>query len=143
MSVNAEFQKVYPKLNPDEAIVGLMAQDIAAGCPKPDGFQPSYNLAWSFQKGADTIEASANRYGDGGSGRSSGYQAANTLNWNGPDGTMYSVNAYSTGVSPTVSKDDLIAVAKSMDPSFDISKLSEGGPDNPIAQPAPAVDPKR
>lgn len=121
----------------------LRAQDIAAGCAKPDGFQPSYSLAWSFQKGADTIEASANRYGDGGSGRSSGYQAANTLNWNGPDGTMYSVNAYSTGVSPTVSKDDLIAVAKSMDPSFDISKLSEGSPDKPIAQPAPAVDPKR
>ncbi|MFN8617323.1 MAG: hypothetical protein U0837_09510 [Dehalococcoidia bacterium] len=121
----------------------LRAQDIAGGCAKPDGFQPSYSLAWSFQKGADTIEASANRYGDGGSGRSPGYQAANTLNWNGPDGTMYSVNAYSTGVSPTVSKDDLIAVAKSMDPSFDISKLSEGGPDNPIAQPAPAVDPKR
>ena len=121
----------------------LQAQDIAAGCPKPDGFQPSYNLAWSFQKGADTIEASANRYGGSGSGSGSGYQSANNLNWSGPDGTSYSVNAYSTGVSPTVPKDDLIAVAKSMDPTFDISKLSEGGPEKPIAQPAPAVEPKR
>ena len=79
----------------------------------------------------------------GGSGSGSGYQSSNTLNWTGPDGTNYFVNAYSTGVSPTVPKDDLIAVAKSMDPSFDISKLSEGSPDKPIAQPAPAVDPKR
>ncbi len=55
-------------------------------------------------------------------------------------GVEHEVRQLVRGSDPS---DDLIAVAKSMDPSFDISKLSEGGPDNPIAQPAPAVDPKR
>lgn len=121
----------------------LRAQEIGAGCPAPEGFQASYNLNWSFQKGADTIEASANRYGGSTKGEIGGYQSSNNLSWTSADGTSFYVNGYSSGVSPNVSKDDLIAVAKSMDPSFDISKLSEGGPDKPIAQPAPAIDSKR
>jgi hypothetical protein len=47
------------------------------------------------------------------------------------------VNAYSRGVNPEVSKDTLIAVAKSMDSAFDISKLTEGPGD---IKPLPAVD---
>lgn len=120
----------------------LRAQGIASGCPTPDGFQPSYDLHWTFQQGADTIDAAANRYGAS-SGDGSGYQSPNALSWTGSDGTAYSVFGRSTGISPTVPKDDLIAVARSMDPSFDIAKLVDGGPDKPIALPAPPDAPKR
>lgn len=110
----------------------LRAQDIADGCSKPAGFEASYNLSWSFEKGADTIEAWASRYGSGAAGDGSGYRAPNSLNWVGADGTNYSINAYSRGISPTVPMDDLVSVAKSMDPAFDISKLTEGGPVKPM-----------
>ena len=118
----------------------LRVQDIAAGCTRPDGFQSSYNLNWNFQKGADVINASANRYDGNNRGDGSGFQSANSLNWTSTEGVSYSVNAYSTGISPMVPKDDLIAVAKSMDPAFDISKLTEGGPEKPIGIPMPVED---
>jgi hypothetical protein len=125
------------------AVSSLRVQDIAAGCPRPDGFQSSYNLNWTFQKGADTINASINRYGANGPGDGSGFQSPNSLNWTDASGTNYNVNAYSAGISPTVPKDDLVAVAKSMDPAFDLSKLQDGGPDKPIAAPMPADDKAR
>jgi len=117
----------------------LVASEIAAGCPKPEGFQPSYALSWTFAKGADVIEAGANRYGDSTSGDGSGYQGPNHFSWTSANGTNFYVNAYSRGVNPEVSKDDLIAVAKSMDPGFDISKLVEGGDAKPLAADAAAA----
>jgi hypothetical protein len=109
----------------------LIASEIGAGCEKPAGFEPSYSMNWSFEKGADTIDASAHRYGSGQGGDGSGYQSANFLNWTSASGISYSVSGYSRGVSPAVSKDDMVSVAKSMDPAFDLSKLIEGG-DKPI-----------
>ena len=117
----------------------LRATEIGAGCTKPDGFAPSYNLNWVFEKGADVIAAGVNRYG-GGSGDGSGFQGPNNLSWTDSQGTNYHVNAYSKGTNPEVSKDDLIAVAKSMDPSFDISKLTDGG-DKPIPLPERSARP--
>ncbi|MEO8540319.1 MAG: hypothetical protein ABI577_11305 [bacterium] len=121
----------------------LHVQEISAGCDKPDGFQSSYNLNWAFEKGADMIEASTNRYDSQNQGDGSGYQSGNSLNWTDAKGTSYYVNAYSTGISPTVAKDDLITVAKSMDPSFDITKLQEGGPEKPFGIPAPVEEKTR
>lgn len=103
----------------------MIASEIGAGCEKPEGWEPSYNLNWTFTKGADTINASANRYGSSQVGDGSGYQSTNSLSWVSANGTNFSVNAYSRGINPTVPKDDLIAVAKSIDPAFDISKLKE------------------
>jgi hypothetical protein len=113
----------------------LVASEIASGCPKPDGFEPSYNLSWSFEKGADTIDAGANRYGSSPRGDGSGYLSANNLSWTSAAGTNYYVNGYSKGISPNVNKDDLVAVAKSIDPAFDLSKLKEGG--GPEGKPVP------
>ena len=120
----------------------LRANEIAAGCTKPSGFEPSYTLHWSFEKGADIIDASANRWGGASAGDGSGYQGPNFLNWTDARGTNYNVNAYSKGVNPTVNKDDLVAVARSMDPSFDLSKLKEDGGVKPLPESRPADTPK-
>ena len=109
----------------------LNASEIAAGCPKPEGWEPSYNLNWTFEEGADTIEAGASRYGDSNTGDGSGYRYQNNFNWTSANGTSFYVNAYSRGVNPDVDEDVLVAIAKSMDPAFDLSKLVEGG-DKPI-----------
>lgn len=117
----------------------LYGMDIASGCTKPEGWEPQYNLSWTLERGADTIEASASRYGGSVEGPASGYIAPNSIWWSDARGTYYAVNAYSRGISPEVSRDDLIAVAKSMDPSFDESKLSEGGGAG-MEKPVPAPD---
>lgn len=116
----------------------MTASEIAAGCPKPEGFQPNYSLHWSFEKSADVIEAGANRYGSETRGDGSGYQSLNNLNWTSADGTSYYVNGYSKGINPAVSKDDLVAVARSIDPAFDLSKLKEGPGDDDRPVPLPA-----
>ena len=118
----------------------MSASEIAAGCSKPQGFEPSYSLNWSFSNGADTIEAGAHRYGGNTTGSGSGYRSKNNLSWTSSNGTNYYVNAYSRGINPEVSEDALVAVAKSMDPAFDISKLVES-PDGGGVKPLPAVDP--
>jgi len=114
-----------------------VAQEIGDGCPKPQGWEPSYNLAWTLERGPDTIEASASRYGDADEG-AGGFIGPNAIWWTDAAGTHFSVNGYSRGVSPEVPRDDLIAVAKSMDPAFDESKLT-AGPDVPQAMPERAT----
>lgn len=115
----------------------LRVQGVADGCPKPAGFEPTYALAWTFEGGADTIEASVNRYGGEESMETSGFRAPNSLSWT-RNNTHYAVSAYSRGISPTVPIEHLVAVAKSMDPEFDLSELSEGGPGKPVDPPVPA-----
>ncbi len=120
----------------------LTGSEIAAGCDRPDGFESSYNLNWNFESGADTINAGANRYGSSQTGDGSGYQSQNNLNWTSANGTNYYVNGYSRGISPVVSQDALVAIAKSMDPAFDLAKLEEG-PEHPIGPlPMPAAEEK-
>ena len=116
----------------------LMASEIGAACPKPDVWEPNYSRNWTCLGGATVIQASANRYGTSGSSDGAGYQSSNYLSWTSRGGTQFSVNAYSKGISPDVDKDDLVAVAKSMDPTFDLSKLDEqpDGIDLPAPMPA-------
>lgn len=120
----------------------LTASEIASGCETPEGFEPSYNLNWTFEGGADTINAGANRFGSSQTGDGSGYQSENNFNWTSANGTNFFVNAYSRGISSKVSRDALVAVAKSIDPSFDLSKLQEG-PDAGKPMPLPAEDKPR
>lgn len=115
------------------------ATGIADGCGKPEGWEPQYNLSWTLERGADTIDVSVSRYGAG-EGNAEGYIAPNSIWWSDAKGTYYSINAYSRGISAEVPKDDLIAIAKSLDPSFDESKLSQGGPGMEKPLPAPAAE---
>jgi len=113
------------------------SQEIPAGCPEPQGWVTQYNLSWTLERGPDTIEASASRYGNS-TEPARGVIGPNAIWWTDASGTNFSVNAYSRGVSPEVPRDDLIAVAKSMDPAFDESKLTPG-PDVPQAMPERAT----
>ncbi|WP_322796359.1 hypothetical protein [Tepidiforma sp.] len=115
----------------------LTSTDIAPGCARPAGFERSIDLSWTFQRGPDTISVYVNRY-EGSTGMTPGGTISDYgLYWTAANGTSYSVNGSSTGVSGLVSRDDLIAVATSLDPTLDVSKLSEekGGAVPP--QPAP------
>lgn len=119
----------------------VMAQDIAAGCDKPEGFEASYNLQWTMEDGGGTvIEAYVSRYGGAPGGKIEGYISDNNIYWVGADGTNYSVNGYSRSVSATVDRDALVAVAKSLDPSLDIDALAEqpGGGVKPLPEGRPA-----
>ena len=119
----------------------LTANEIAAGCEKPAGFEPSYSANWTFENGGDVIEAGANSYGGARpAGEPIGYRGPYNLNWTSEKGVNFYVNAYSKGINPEVDEDLLIAVAKSMDPTFDISKLQEGGGEKPMPLPADAQE---
>lgn len=103
----------------------LTTTDVAPGCERPDGFYRSIDLSWTFQRGPDTISVYVNRY-EGSTGMTPGGTISDYgLYWTAADGTSYSVNGSSTGVSGVVSRDDLIAVATSLDPSLDVSRLSD------------------
>lgn len=122
------------------AIVGswLTATDIAPGCARPAGFIPSYNLHWTLERGADTIDV--NVYASPGSVKNptpGGWIGDYGLGWVAADGTSYSISGYSEGVNPNVSRDDLIAVARSLDPSLDISILVEEKGGAVPSRPAP------
>lgn len=118
----------------------MTATDIGAGCEVPEGFEPSYNLNWTLQSGPDTIDASVNHWG-GNTGGGGGYINDYGLGWTGADGTSYYVSGYSTGVAGTVSRDAMIAVAQSLDPSLDVSTLSDE--DGKFINPGGAVVPAR
>jgi hypothetical protein len=112
-----------------------------SGCAQlPDAqYYPQYNLYWTME-GPDgaTIEASAFRHPQSESGP--GYIHENGLNWSDASGTQFSVYGYSKsgGRSAAVDRETLIAVAQSMDPTLDVSKLQEG----PVVydKPAPAAE---
>lgn len=118
----------------------MTASEIAAGCEKPEGFEPSYNANWSFENGGDFIEAGANFYGARAEGEPAGYRGPNSLNWTNEKGVNFYVNAYSKGINAEVDQEVLIAVAKSMDSTFDISKLQDGGGEKPLPMPADAPE---
>ena len=126
----------------------LTVTQLSAGCNgSAPNFVENVNLSWTFTGGDGAIiQASANRYGKNG-GPTSGVGAISNSNiswWDGA-GTNYSVFGSAKG-SSLPSRDALIVVATSMDPSLDISKLSvqpdgggKGGPPPPVqVLPAPA-----
>lgn len=118
----------------DLQVTGVPA---GGGCSDtPDAaYYPQYNLWWTMEDGKGAvIEAHAARspqQGKGGEGMISDVWLA----WQAADGTFYSVYGYSKDGQGTASRDALIAVAKSMDPSLDVSKLPEGGKVMPMDAP--------
>jgi len=117
----------------------LTVSDIASGCSRPRGFSASYMLTWTLEKGADVIVVSIYAAPDAPKpGAFSGWISDSNISWLTADGTSFNVSGYSTGVSPAVSRDDLIAVAKSLDPSLDISKLEEQPSGGGVVPPRPA-----
>ncbi len=122
------------------ARASLLVSDIPAGCPRPAGFTASYTLFWTLERGADVIDVSV--YPSPGStagGQFSGWIGDNTISWTRPDGTSFNVSGYSKGINPVVPRDDLVAVAKSLDPTLDIEKL-EKQPGAGAVPPRPAPD---
>ena len=116
----------------------LTVSDIAPGCPRPKDFFASYALFWTLEKGADIIDVSVYAAPDAPKpGSFSGWISDSSISWMTADGKSFNVSGYSKGVSPVVSRDDLIAVAKSLDPSLDISKLEEQ-PGGGVVPPRPA-----
>lgn len=107
----------------------LQATGMGSDCKNPDPtFVGSIDLSWTFSNGADTIEARANRPGGGpkmAEAVGGGSIGPNMLNWVDAKGTFFSVYGYSKDASSNVSQDALIAVAKSMDPTLDVTKLQE------------------
>lgn len=98
--------------------------DIAAGCDRPEGFAPYYNLSWTLTNGADTIDVSVSRY-EGSESTGEGWISDYGINWSGTNGDYFSVNAWSSGISPVVDRDILIAIAESLDPNFDVDRLRD------------------
>jgi hypothetical protein len=121
----------------------LSASDVAAGCARPDGFVASYSLSWTLQRGTETIDVHVHAAPDSPKSMPpSGWIGDYGLGWVSADATSYSVNGYSKGATPTVPRDDLIAVALSLDPTLDVSKLDEqtGGGRGDSVPPMPAPD---
>ncbi|MCA9830272.1 MAG: hypothetical protein R3B97_11730 [Dehalococcoidia bacterium] len=101
-------------------------------------YYPQYNLNWTLEgKDGMVIEATASRHPKAGD-QSPGFIFDGGINWMASDGTFYAVYSYSKeGVAP-VSRDTLIAVARSMDPALDPSTLQEGGGIASVDKPLPA-----
>ena len=117
----------------------LTVSDIAPGCPRPKDFFASYALFWTLEKGADVIDISVYAAPDSPKpGAFSGWISESNISWMTADGTSFNVSGYSKGVSPAISRDDLVAVAKSLDPSLDISKLEEQPGGGGVVPPRPA-----
>lgn len=116
------------------------AMDIDPGCQRPQGFAASYSLSWTLEKGADVIDVAIYASpGASASGEFFGWISDYGIGWVTADGTSYNVNAYSKGINPAVSRDDLIAVAKSLDPALDIEKLEKQAGGGAVP-PRPAPD---
>lgn len=119
----------------------LTATDIPAGCTRPEGFVPSYSFWWSLTGGADVIDVSVYAApGSSSPGSFSGWISDYGLGWVTEDGTSYYLNGYSKGINPRVSRDDLIAVARSLYPALDVAKLVEQKSDGGAVPPRPVPE---
>ena len=103
------------------------ASELSANCKNlPEGIGNSVNANWHYTASTqDTfLDVSINHFAGAsdkfGIGSISGYG----LNWMDSKGTHYSVNGF-TGRKQTLGQDVLIAIAKSIDPTLDVSKLDE------------------
>ena len=113
----------------------------SANCgTSPDAaYYPQYNLYWTMENGDGVvIEATTSRHPQAGDPEP-GFIHDGGMNWMGSDGTFYAVYTYSKDGSTTVSRDTMIAIARTMDPSLDPSTLQDGGGPIAIDKPAPGL----
>ena len=118
----------------------LRVDEVSASCTNPPpGTAPTYNLHWSLTGPDGNIDANEARFpfpkgGKGvpqGSPQPTGSISDFGINWTDARGTNYSVFASGPGTSPTPQRGRLIAIAKSMDPTLDVTKLQQQ-PGQPI-----------
>ncbi|MGE5597722.1 MAG: hypothetical protein ACM3S1_16985 [Hyphomicrobiales bacterium] len=98
--------------------------------PDASGFSANWTFVGS-DPADGVIEVSASNSGGGSSASGSGVATPYGFSWTSANGTSFSVNGYKSDIS----RDTLIAIAKSLDSGFDVSNLSEG--DGKIVPPAP------
>jgi len=114
---------------------GSKVEGDCTGAAASDGFHG----VWMFAKDSRSmLEVSANKAPDGGS--TGNYEDSYGFYWTNAAGVNFSVHLYKESA---VDKDLLVEVAKSIDPTFDRSKLSEGGQVPPDAKPLPMPMPVR
>jgi hypothetical protein len=102
---------------------------------------PSLQANWQLRKGTSTIMATAYAAPPDLPAGTPGYISDANINWF-RDGVAFGVSTYSEGGDKPATRETLIEVAKSMDSSFDPSKLQEqpGGAGSPPVKPMPASD---
>jgi len=123
----------------------LQVVETPSNCGNGPKTEPRYNLVWTLDDSAGTfIQAGEMR--DSGVAPEKlnqfGMIGQNEIRWSNGT-TLFYVSASSKGTSPVVSQEVLIAVAKSMDPTFDPGALghepdgTSGSGGAPAPQPAP------
>ena len=90
------------------------------------------NFHWTFKNADRVIEANLFKSSDGSGNTKNGDMKGgnigpNFINWSDGNGVSYSVNGYSREGKDGPSQEELIAVAKSMDPTLDPGALTDSG----------------
>jgi hypothetical protein len=116
------FHLAQPPAGFTESWSQLTAQAASPACADPP--PPTYAFYWTFTDGGDLgIGASLHRDGAGGGGGGVGVAppgggGADWLAWTDAQGTSYTVYGFSNSGGPGPAEELLVAVARSMDPSF-------------------------
>ncbi|HLE84666.1 MAG TPA: hypothetical protein VJG13_10040, partial [Thermoanaerobaculia bacterium] len=117
------FHLAQPPAGFTESWSQLTAQAASPACADPP--PPTYAFYWTFSDGGDLgIGASLSRDGGGGGGGGVGVAppggggGPDWLAWTDAEGTSYAVYGYSSSGGPGPAEELLVAVARSMDPSF-------------------------
>lgn len=97
-----------------------------AGCDSTD-IGGSYRLAWAFSDGGgSTIEVGAFRQEHAPSEPGVGWIGEGMAEWSDATGTWFQVRAYAMDGGAALDRDDIVAIAQSLDPGFDPTKLEDG-----------------
>jgi hypothetical protein len=114
----------------------LSASELGANCTNvPQGVGNSYSLNWDLE-GPDNAQVNVNiSRQEGQPGQApGGYRSPSGFTWWDSRGTFYNVYGFSKGGSGNVSQDVLIAIAKSIDPTFDPDTLDNEPKPMPLAE---------
>lgn len=116
-----------------------VANDIADGCTKPEGYVEGFSYFVQYQDGENVISVNIDRYAAKDLAATSGYIGPNNINWVTSQGVNVSVSGYNQqGKTGGPSLDTLKALAKSIDPTVDFSKMTETGGDKIVPPDAPS-----
>src|SRR4051794_24905215 len=99
---------------------------------QPPAGQTGLTASWTMEGNGFFINANITRTTYKQPPPGTGFISDSNINWVKADGTMYSVSGYSKEKGAGPGRDVLEAIAKSMDPDFDASKLNDGGGTVPV-----------
>lgn len=116
-----------------------VANDIADGCTRPEGYVEGFSYYVQYQDGENVISLNVDRYAAKDLPASTGYIGPNNINWITNQGVNISISGYNQqGKSGGPSLDTLKALARSVDPGVDFSKMTDSG-DGKVVPPVPAA----